>query len=132
MRYSYREVSRGLFAPIINLQIWTGGRWVECDAYIDSGATYSIFHTDMAAILGLTYHQGRKVMIRVGDGKLIPVYLHKLPVQFAGQKFRAMIGFSESLGVGFNLLGRIDFFDRFRICFNDKEKVLDTTYLYRE
>ena len=129
MRYSYREISEGLFAPIINLEIWTSGRWVEFDAYIDSGATYSIFHTDMSAILGLVYHKGRKVMIRVGDGKLIPVYLHKLPVQFAGHKFNATIGFSESLGVGFNLLGRIDFFDRFRICFNDKERIVDTTYL---
>ncbi len=112
MRFSYREVSKGLFAPIVSLQIWTGGRWIECDAYIDSGATYSIFHTDMAAILGITYRTGRKIMIRVGDGKLILVYLHKLPVQFAGHKFNAVIGFSENLGVGFNLLGRVDFFDR--------------------
>ena len=129
MRYSYREVSKGLFAPIVNLQVWTGGRWVECDAYIDSGATYSIFHTDMAAILGLDYQKGRKVMIRVGDGKLIAVYLHKLPVEFAGHKFNAVIGFSENLGVGFNLLGRVDFFDRFRICFNDKERIVDATFL---
>ena len=129
MRYPYREVSPGFFAPIINLEIWTGGRWVECDAYVDSGATYSIFHTDMAAILGLTYYKGRKIMIRVGDGKLIPVYLHKLPIQFAGHKFTAVIGFSEKLGVGFNLLGRVDFFNRFRICFNDKERAVETTYL---
>ena len=129
MRFPYREVSKGLFAPLVNLQIWTGGRWVECDAYVDSGATYSIFHTDMAAILGLAYQKGRKIMIRVGDGNLIPVYLHKLPVQFAGHKFNAVIGFSQSLGVGFNLLGRIDFFDRFKICFNDKERIIDFTFL---
>ena len=61
MRFSYREISKGIFAPSINLEIWTGGRWVECDAYIDSGATYSIFHTDMAVILGLTYQKGRKI-----------------------------------------------------------------------
>jgi len=129
MRFSYREISKGFFAPIVNLQIWTGGRWVECDAYIDSGATYSIFHIDMAAILGLNFRNGRKIMIRVGDGKLIPVYLHKLPVQFAGHKLTATLGFSEYLGVGFNLLGRVDFFSRFRICFNDQEKIVDTTYL---
>ena len=129
MRYSYRAVSKGIFAPIINLEIWTDGRWLEVDAYVDSGATYSIFHTDVAAILGINYSNGRKLMIRVGDGKLIPVYLHKLPVKFAGYKFAAVIGFSANLGVGFNLLGRVDFFDRFRICFNDKEKIIDATYL---
>lgn len=99
MRFPYREISRGIFAPMINLEVWTGGRWLECDAYIDSGATYSIFHADVAAILGLVCHSGRKIMIRVGDGKLIPVFLHKLPVQFAGHKFNAVIGFSESLGL---------------------------------
>ena len=129
MMHPYREISKGFFAPIVNLEIWTGGRWVELDAYIDSGATFSIFHTDVATILGLSYRNGRKTMIRVGDGKLIPVYLHKLPIQFSGYKFTAVIGFSESLGVGFNLLGRVDFFNRFRICFNDKERVVDTTYL---
>ena len=129
MRYPYREIAKGFFAPIITLEIWTKERWVECDAYVDSGATYSIFHTDLAAVLGLTYHHGRKTMIRVGDGKLIPVYLHKLPIQFAGHKFQATIGFSESLGIGFNLLGRVDFFNRFRICFNDKERVVNATFL---
>lgn len=129
MRFPYREFSRGQFAPIVNVEVWTGGRWIGIDAYVDSGATYSIFHTDVAEILGLDYHRGRKIMIRVGDGNQIPVYAHKLPVQFAGHKFTAVIGFSQSLGVGFNLLGRVDFFDRFRVCFNDKEKVLDTTLL---
>ena len=129
MRYPYREIAKGLVGPIVDIEIWTGGRWVKFDAYIDSGAAYTIFHTDNAEILGLNYRHGRRIMIRVGDGKLIPVYMHKLPVQFSGQKFTATIGFSESLGVGFNLLGRISFFDRFRICFNDREKIIDTTYL---
>lgn len=44
-------------------------------------------------------------------------------------KFNATIGFSESLGIGFNLLGRVDFFDRFRICFTDKEKIVEMTFL---
>ncbi len=129
MKHPYREISRGFFAPIVEVEIWTKERWVVFDAYIDSGATYSIFHIDVAAILGLKYHTGRRMMIRVGDGKLIEIYVHKLPVQFAGHKFNAVIGFSEKLGIGFNLLGRVDFFNKFRICFNDKEKIVETTLL---
>jgi len=34
------------------------------------------------------------------------------------------IGFSEKLGVGFNLLGRKDIFDVFRVCFSDDTKIL--------
>ena len=61
MKFTYLEVSRGVFAPIINLEIWTGGRWVVCEAYI--------------------------------------------------------------------LLGRVGFFDRFRICFDDKDRIVETTQL---
>jgi hypothetical protein len=129
MRHPYRELSKGFFAPIVNIDIWIGGDWITLDAYVDSGAAYTIFHSDRATTLGLNYKSGRCVMIRVGDGKLILVYLHKLLVQFSDQKFTAIIGFSENLGVGFNILGRISFFDRFRICFNDKERVVDTTFL---
>jgi len=129
MRHPYRELSKGFFTPIVDIEIWIGGDWIIRDAYIDSGAAYTIFHSEMATTLGLNYKSGRCVMIRVGDGKLIPVYLHKLPVQFSGQKFTGTIGFSENLGVGFNILGRVSFFDRFRICFNDREKAVDTTYL---
>ena len=129
MKFPYLEVSRGVFAPIINIEIWTGGRWVNCEAYVDSGATYSIFHKDIAELLGLNYRKGRKILVKVGDGGLIPVYLHKLPVKLADVKIKATVGFSESLGVGFNLLGRMDFFNKFRICFNDKIKIVETTKL---
>lgn len=129
MRFPYQETAKGHFGPIVNLEIWNNGRWITIDAYVDSGAACTIFHTDIAGILGLVYTRGRKIWLRVGDGKQIPVYLHKLPVKFAGHKFVAVMGFSQSLGVGFNLLGRVDFFDRFRVCFNDKERFLETTYL---
>ena len=129
MKFPYLEASRGIFAPMVNLEIWASGRWVVCEAYIDSGATYSIFHADIAEQLGLDYKKGRRILVKVGDGGLIPVYLHKLPVKFANVKFNAPLGFSENLGVGFNLLGRIGFFDRFRICFDDKNRVVETTQL---
>ncbi len=129
MKIPYLEVSRGIFAPIITLEFWIGERWMACEAYVDSGATYSIFHADVAALLGIIYQKGRKIFVKVGDGGLIPVYLHRLLVRFANVEFNAVIGFSESLGVGFNLLGRVDFFERFRVCFNDKEKVIETTLL---
>ena len=68
-------------------------------------------------------------MLTVGDGGLIPVYLHNLLVRFAGREFNASIGFSDKLGVEFNLLGRASFFKKFMICFNDKENFLSATWL---
>ena len=36
--------------------------------------------------------------------------------------FNAVIGFSQKLGVGFNLLGRRSIFERFVIVFDDNKK----------
>lgn len=130
MEFPYLVIPPGLHGPIITMEIWGRQRkWIGLEAYVDSGATYSIFDADSAVILGLDLPKGRRTLIVVGDGNKIPVFLFQLPVRFAGHSFKATIGFSQKLGVGFNLLGRQSFFDRFRICFNDKEKILQTTYL---
>jgi len=39
-------------------------------------------------------------------------------------EFEAVIGFSEGLGIGFNIMGRKDFFEKFRVCFNDKTDMI--------
>lgn len=130
MDFPYLIVHPGVFEPIVSLDILSKeGKWVKMEAYVDSGATYSIFDAGRAHILGLKLSKGKRTSITVGDGNKIAVYLFRLPVRFAGHFFSATIGFSEKLGVGFNLLGRHSFFDRFRICFNDRERILQTTFL---
>jgi hypothetical protein len=96
-------------------------RWFEFWAFVDSGATYSIFAFKELERLGIDIRQGKKTMVVVGDGSYIPVYLFKIPVRIDEIEFNAEIGFSERLGVGFNLLGRKDFFDVFKVCFSDRE-----------
>jgi hypothetical protein len=129
MKIPYAEIEKGIFAPIVRLEIKSPDRWIETEAYVDSGASYCIFKTEVAEILKIKLVKGHKVLLTVGDGGLIPVYLHNLPVKFAGHEFNARIGFSEKLGVEFNLIGRASFFDRFMVCFNDKRKILSATWL---
>ena len=99
------------------------------EAYVDSGASFSIFGSDRADLLGVDYKRGTPVHLVVGDGDSLEVFLHKVSVEFAGTEFVAEIGFSHELGIGFNLLGRKSFFDRFRICFDDRHRRLDVTPL---
>jgi hypothetical protein len=47
-----------------------------------------------------------------------------MPVQIGSVTFRAAIGFSPRLGVGFNLLGRQEIFTHFDITFSDSNKHL--------
>jgi hypothetical protein len=77
---------------------------------------------DEAQRIGVDWKNGRRQMIVVGDGNFIPVYLHDLAVQIGGWEVKAPIGFSEGLGVGFNLLGRTGIFDQFEVCFNDRTR----------
>jgi len=129
MRFPYYQVAINYFAPIILLKIYGKGGWISFEAYIDSGASFSIFSVDRAEILGLDYTKGKRVFLTVGDGSLIEVYLHRLKVELANKVFFAQIGFSKQLGVGFNLLGRRSFFDRFRICFDDLHRFVELTPL---
>jgi len=94
----------------------------DVEAYVDSGAFYSIFSSYEADAIGIDYRRGKQNNIVVGDGNTIPVYFHTLPVTIGDISFNAVIGFSQKLGVGFNLLGRRSVFEKFVIVFDDIKK----------
>jgi hypothetical protein len=106
---------KGYLLPIIPITILDHRVWV----YVDSGAVFTILSIDDAHRLRIDWQNGRPQMIIVGDGSFITAYIHDLPIQIGEWKVTAPIGFSERLGVGFNLLGRKGIFDQFKVCFND-------------
>ncbi len=124
MKYSYLQ-ERGKSAPIIPLKLKGKNEWIIFDAYVDSGATYSIFKPEIAEIIGIEMNKGEKLYITVGDGSLITVYLHRIEMELAGKVFEPIVGFSKQLGIGFNILGRKDIFDSFIVTFNEKEKYVE-------
>lgn len=101
--------------PIIPITILNHRTWV----FVDSGATFTILSVDDAYRIGIDWEKGKPQMIVVGDGSFIPTYFHDLNVTIGEWEVTAPIGFSERLGVGFNLLGRKGVFDQFQVCFND-------------
>jgi len=108
---------RGYLMPIIPVSINGHRLWV----FVDSGATFSTLSADEAVRIGIDWQSGRRQMIVVGDGSYIPTFIHDLPIQIGNVQITAPIGFSERLGVGFNLLGRAGVFNHFEICFNDHD-----------
>jgi hypothetical protein len=64
------------------------------------------FQTDDAYRIGIDWEKGSSQMIVVGDGSFIPPYIHNLAIHIGEWQITAPIGFSERLGVGFNILGR--------------------------
>jgi predicted aspartyl protease len=118
------EILHGRWSPMISAGICLHSHWKSIHLFVDSGATYTILRPKLAEELGFDWRKGRKVMVQVGDGSLIPVYLHQLPIQIGGTRFEAAIGFSSKLGVRFHLLGRLGVFDHFKICFHDRQRVV--------
>jgi len=125
MKFPYQQ-RHGRFLPIIPIKLKSvSGEWITFDAFVDSGASYSIFTAEIGEILGLDVEDGNKIYVTVGDGSLITVYLHELEVKIGDKMFKATIGFSKQLGIGFNIIGRKDVFERFKVCFNEKEKIVE-------
>lgn len=125
MKFPYLML-RGKLASIIPIEL-KGKEWISYDAYVDSGAAYSVFHSDVLDDLEVKLEDGEMKYITVGDGSQIITYVHKIPVRIAEQEFNAAIGFSRHLGIGFNIIGRLDIFTRFRICFDESEISVEFT-----
>lgn len=121
--FSYKNYKL-IACPIVTIEVRNSGIKKNIDAYVDSGASISIFSIQEAIRLGINYQKGKEIFITVGDGSSIPVYLHNFPVRIGEVSFRATIGFSPRLGVGFNLIGRKDFFSHFDITFSDTSKAI--------
>lgn len=98
--------------------------WYPIETYVDSGAAYTLLHAAIAKGVGFDYRVGRLTYLQVGDGNFIPTYLHELELQIGSERFVAQVGFSERLGVVFNLLGRHSVFSRFKICFQEQQRIL--------
>lgn len=127
MEFPYLRDAQGHYAPIVYLQVWTGNRWLYLQAYVDSGAFWSVFHVDVAQLLGIKLSKTPRRYVALGNGSVLPIYLQRIRVRFAGTEFLVPAGFSDALRMGFNLLGRSGFFDRFTMCFNDRARVLTVT-----
>ena len=119
--------AQGHYAPLVYLQAWTGNRWLYLQAYVDSGASWSVFHLDVAQLLGIKLTKAHRRYVALGNGSVLPIYLQHVKVRFAGAEFSVPAGFSDALRMGFNLMGRAGFFDRFLMCFDDRARLLTVT-----
>lgn len=125
----YKDFPYGERLPFVSIIFIGKNKTALVEAFVDTGADFSIFHADLMKYLGLEKKNAQMKKVQVGDGDYITVYLFHIKVSFYGQDILAPITFSENLGPDFNLLGRKGFFDHFRFCFDDKNSHLSLTPL---
>lgn len=115
------------YIPSIPIGLWLGGTWQRVFAYVDTGAQYSVFDAAILVSFGLSYDNGQRMELTVGDGNILPVYLHRVKISVGDNHFFAPIGFSKNLKIGFNLLGRTGIFNRFDVLFSDSKRAVTFT-----
>ena len=121
--FSYQQDTQGHYFPIINFLIYHKNGFERTSALIDSGATVSVFKEDLAEQLGITIENGNETFLG-GVGGRIRGYIHKLKIEIAGRRFLCPVVFSREYTVSFNLLGREAVFEKFKIIFEEKKKIL--------
>lgn len=123
VRFLYKQV-RGIAQPVIPIGIKFPNRWLPLEVYVDSGAEYTVIEAGIAQSIGFDYRQGNRVYLQVGSGSLISVYLNYLEVQLGSVQLTCRVGFSEQLKVNYNVLGKADIFDYFKICFSQNQRLI--------
>lgn len=120
-------VHKGISIPLIPLSLRINKTWRRFWTFVDSGATFSIFKVSEIEDLDFDFRKGKLVNVQVGDGGFIPVYLHKFDMILDTYKLPVTVGFSNRLGVEFNLLGRKDIFEVFDVTFSDSKGEISFT-----
>ena len=120
--------------PIVPVVLYgSKDHMVKTEAYVDSGAVCSIFNLSLLKGLGLKKDTGKHRMFVVGDGSFIPGYVFKISIEIGDIKFISDIAFSDRLGVGFNLLGRLKVFGQFdEVVFMEKRREIEFRIYNRE
>lgn len=121
LSFDYQSVGKRFF-PIVPIKIGNKrGKFIETEAYVDSGASISVFHTTIAELAEINYKQG-EVVYPKGTAGHIKAYKVRAKMLFHKIPFECFVLFSNELASKFNLLGMHRVFEKFKITFDNKNK----------
>lgn len=125
MRVRFPYLHKGTqWFPVVEIGLHgRSGAVVTFKALVDSGASFSVFRPEVAEALGVGVERGIPVTIEGISGRILG-YRHRLPAVVAGHRFTLIVIFSRELAVSFNLLGRANFFQNFRVTFDEAERAI--------
>lgn len=130
--FPYKQINKR-YMPIVPVILYGSSISLGVEAYVDSGATFSVFSYEIAHELKISLKDARTLYLVVGDGGFIPSKLIKIPIMIGAKKFVCDISFSERLGIGFNLIGRHGVFETFdEVAFNEKAKEVSFRWKAKE
>lgn len=127
MEFPYqREKSRlfgEIYRPVIKFEIETKFGWTPILAYLDSGADVTLLPMSFIRALEIKIDEEDINEIRgIGDGK-ISVIIKEVRMKIGDKIFNAKVAIALIEDVPY-LLGREDVFDRFEICFRQRNRII--------
>lgn len=121
-----------LYCAMLSIQIAlpspNAPRSKRFEAVIDSGATRTLLHADLATHLGLNIKSGQ-IERTQGISGSESVYLHEVMIYLPGGPVKTRVGFKENLPIG-GLLGMNGFFEFFRVAFDPNLKACEVQRIY--
>ncbi|HEX3587492.1 MAG TPA: retropepsin-like aspartic protease [Candidatus Angelobacter sp.] len=127
MRYKYKQfpLPNGKFdwVAVLLIQVSRGSKiTTQFEALIDSGATNCLFHSDVAAAIGIKDFKSGIVSQTGGvvSGSTMDLYAHDIRLHIGADNFKITGYFSDQLPLPC-LLGRSGFFENYIVTFDPTE-----------
>lgn len=126
MKFKYKKIpvllqdgSRShVLRPIIPITLYWRKREIRYEVLLDSGADFSVFHSDIAKILNIDLSSGQTHTFGgVGSGGFVG-YEHNVTLGIEGTIVTTEVVFSNDItDSGYGILGQLGFFEFFRVYF---------------
>jgi len=125
MKFRYHrlpsKVSKYVDVPIIPI----GLKFGLYPCLVDSGSDYSFLHGRIGEALGLNVEDGEEVEIMGITGNKMTAYFHKIHFTIGGWEYNENFGFSYKLGTDLGIWGRDILFNKYKVIFDQKKKIVE-------
>lgn len=133
MKFPYKKIEllpgmrrEFLLKPIIPLYLFSQKSFVRVEALIDSGADFTVFHSELAEVLGIQWQKGISHKFRGITGSSGIVYFHSIKIKVGSWLVPLECGFSKNLGEdNYGILGQEGFFENFKVVFDLKTENIE-------
>jgi len=126
--FKYREeeseITGKILRPVASLEFKSrDGEWIEIRMYIDSGADITLIPLSFGRLLGLELKKEDIKHLRGVGGGEVPVIVTNAEIRMNNLEFPIGVAWALEEDVP-PLLGRSDLFDRFKVVFDQTERVI--------
>ncbi len=110
MKFKYKKLGPGILRPVIPVGIEAGGKALQYEVLVDSGADLCIFDAQIGEVLGIDIESGKKQLVGGITGVQEAYYVHPVTLVVGGWKYKTEAGFLANIAkIGYGVVGQKGF-----------------------